>query len=98
MVRRIHSVRLALTLIELLVVIVIIAVLIALLVPFVLKVREAANRTTCSSFLKQHGMAIHNYAGTFKSRLPPMMDFVKEDKIGWSPFWYSLLPFIERHA
>jgi prepilin-type N-terminal cleavage/methylation domain-containing protein/prepilin-type processing-associated H-X9-DG protein len=62
--------RVGFTLIELLVVIAIIAVLIGLLLPAVQAARQAARQGQCLNNLRQIGIAMHGYHGTY-AYLPP---------------------------
>jgi prepilin-type N-terminal cleavage/methylation domain-containing protein/prepilin-type processing-associated H-X9-DG protein len=79
------------TLVELLVVIAIIGVLVALLLPAVQAARESARRSQCMNNLKQLGVALHNYADTYRGAFP-----VGGYNYGWGTWLVGLLPYIEQ--
>lgn len=87
------------TLVELLVVIAIIGILIALLLPAVQAAREAARRMSCGNNLKQIGLALHNFEGTYKHFPPnwrPTIPTPSGSIDGWSA-QAQLLPYLEQN-
>ena len=70
-----HKSRLAFTLIELLVVIAIIAILAAILFPVFARARENARRTSCSSNMKQIGLAFIQYSQDYDETYPGAVNY-----------------------
>ena len=94
--------RFGFTLVELLVVIAIIGVLVGLLLPAVQAAREAARRMQCSNYIRQFGLASHNFESAFKA-FPPTQHtkvFVetsglKTTRTSEAPVQVFLLPYFE---
>lgn len=93
--------RRAFSLIELLVVISILGILIGLLLPAVQHSREAARRGQCLANLRQMGVALHGYHGTYNVFPPggvewrPPQSTKGERQLAWSVF---LLPYLEQKS
>jgi prepilin-type N-terminal cleavage/methylation domain-containing protein len=97
------------TLVELLVVITIIGILAALILPAVQQAREAARRMQGGNNIRQIGVALQTYEGTYRTFPPGFIsqttgvwsgqpnDGVPEIGPGWSVF-AMILPFIEQPA
>lgn len=91
--------RCGVTLVEVLVVIAILALMIGLLLPAVQQVRGAAARMSCSSNVRQQGVALANYHAAL-GRLPPGKvphagSTEKHPDMSWLT---HLLPYIEQDA
>lgn len=89
------------TLVELVVTISIIGILVALLLPAIQSAREASRRMTCSSKLRQLGLAMHSYHASAKCFPPSIISSSPRrlrhsmDAWGWP---VCLLPFLEQDA
>jgi prepilin-type N-terminal cleavage/methylation domain-containing protein len=79
------------TLVELLVVIAIIGALVALLLPAIQAAREAARRNSCSSNLKQIGIAVQTHHDS-KKHYPMGRDRFDQLGVSWA---FQLLPYLE---
>lgn len=85
------------TLVEMLVVLFIIGVLIAILLPAIQAAREAARRATCSSRLKQLGIALHTFHSG-QRHFPAGLSTPADGSEIWHSAHALLLPYMEQPA
>jgi prepilin-type processing-associated H-X9-DG protein len=75
----------------------VVAMLLGLMLPAVNAARESARRTACGNNLKQLGLGAHNYASTYKERLPygtiQNVNLVPERRLSWV---IAIYPFLEQ--
>lgn len=89
--------RRAFTLIELLTVIAIIGILAAIIIPTVGKVRSSANKTRCSSNLRQLAMACRLYAEANRGEIPRQdWGATGAAQTEFSYWMYQIMPYLNR--
>ena len=84
--------RLDFTLVELLIVITIIAILAGMLLPALNAAREKARSISCVNNLKQIGLAMNSYQGSFQDFFPPASNKIYSDSrgiTGWAIYFFD---------
>jgi prepilin-type processing-associated H-X9-DG protein len=85
----------AFTLVELLVILAIIGVIVALLLPAIMRLRDSANRSTCTNNLRQIGLGLQNYHGSFNTLPPGVRNNNSADPYPFMSWNTRVLPFLE---
>ena len=84
------------TIVELLVVIAVIGIIMSLLLPAVQNARAAARRTDCKNKLRQIGLALHQFEGTYQQLPEAKVNWqVKRNRMEMS-WLVAILPHLEQ--